>query len=156
MDHGNRGVVVTTLLPPMATHTQVARLLTGLTPELDAIHDTGGVLVVAACQTIREATQAAAARITVLGHHHADTVMLLARTRGEAEQARAQLIREQAWITGNATTTPQRITQAIDLLYATPGVPALHAVDAIHSHIRHLEAQVDALRMLTHEPGEGS
>lgn len=147
---------MTTLLPPLATHQDIADLLTGLTPELDAIQDAGGILTITATQTIRAATRAAADRTRVLGERHAELVMRLARTRSEAEQARAQLIREQAWITGNATTTPQRITQAIDLLYATPGVPALHAVDAIHSHIRHLEAQVDALRMLTHEPGEGS
>lgn len=148
--------MVTTLLPPMATHTQVARLLTGLTPELDVIHDAGGVLVVAACQTIREATQAAAARITVLGDRHADTVMLLARTRGEAEQARQQLAREHVWLAGHATTTPKRILDALDVLYASDGVPSLRAVDTLHSHIRHLEAQVDALRMLHHhEPGEG-
>ena len=148
--------MVTTLLPPMATHTQIARLLTGLTPELDVIHDTGGVLVVAACQTIREATQAAAARITVLGNRHADTVMLLARTRGEAEQARQQLATEQAWIEGHATTTPQRVQDALGVLYASDGVTSLRAVDTIHSHIKHLEAQVDALRMLIHEPREAS
>lgn len=147
---------MTTLLPPLATHQDIADLLTGLTPELDAIQDAGGILTVSACQTIRRATTMAADRTRVLGERHAELVMRLARTRSEAEQARAQLIREQAWITGNATTTPQRITQAIDLLYATPGVPALHAIDAIHAHILHLEAQVDALRMLTHEPGEGS
>ena len=147
---------MTTLLPPLATHQDIADLLTGLTPELDAIQDAGGILTITATQTIRAATRAAADRVTVLGERHAELVMRLARTRGEAEQARQQLAREQAWVAGNATTTPQRITQAIDLLYATPGVPALHAVDAIHSHIRHLEAQVDALRMLTHEPGEGS